>query len=246
MSSTPRIFVTQNSIFDGKVSIKGSDQKHLVKVLRLGLGDRVIICDMHRTEYDGRISEVAPDSVEITLGAGKRSAGEFPFRVSLFQGIPKGDKLETITQKAVELGIFSVIPVLCERSISRPDNRAAERKTQRLNKISSAAASQCGRGIIPTVMPPVSFLDACSEMQKSDLFFVCYEDTGTLYIKDFLAEKKPESISFLIGPEGGLSAGEITICRELNIPLIGLGKRILRTETASGFVLAAISILNEH
>ncbi|OGO86996.1 MAG: hypothetical protein A2Y15_07440 [Clostridiales bacterium GWF2_36_10] len=245
MSSIPRIFITKEIIEGNTVRITGSDAFHLLKVLRLRAGDHIIICNMKRTEFDGVISKVDGEDLFVTLGEGKICSSELPFEVTLYQGIPKGDKFDTIIQKSVELGVTSIVPVLCERCVSRPDDKAFAKKIERLNKIASSASSQCGRGIIPTVKTPVSYKKACEEMQRDDLYFICYEGSETLHIKNFLEDKNPNKISFLIGPEGGLSSGETDIAIEHGIPLIGLGNRILRTETASGFVLSVISILLE-
>jgi 16S rRNA (uracil1498-N3)-methyltransferase len=245
MSFVPRIFVPEGSIQDNKVLITGSDAVHLLKVLRLGVGDQILVCDMFRTEYDGVIESKSAEGLTAALIESKKNSSEFPFEVTLYQGIPKGDKLDTIVQKAVELGVTTIVPVICERCVSRPDEKSFLKKLERYNKISASAASQCGRGIVPKVTPQVSYAQALSAIKNSDTGFICYEGTKTLHIRDFLTGKAPAGISFLIGPEGGLSSGEIDRANELEIPLVGLGKRILRTETASGFVLSAISVLLE-
>lgn len=245
MSSVPRIFVPEGSINENKVFITGSDAFHLSKVLRLSVGDKILVCDMFRTEYDGTIESVSAEGLAVSLGEGRISSSEFPFEVTLYQGIPKGDKLDTIVQKAVELGVTTIVPVLCERCVSRPDDKSFRKKLERYNKIAASAASQCGRGMVPKVMPQVSYAQALDAIKNSDTGFICYEGTKTLHIRDYLAGKAPASISFLIGPEGGLSTGEIDRANELEIPLVGLGKRILRTETASSFVLSAISVMLE-
>lgn len=245
MSSVPRIFVPEGSIHDNQVFITGSDAFHLLKVLRLGVGDQILVCDMFRTEYDGVIERISAEGLTVALGEGKKNSSEFPFEVTLFQGVPKGDKLDSIVQKAVELGVTTIVPVICERCVSRPDEKAFQKKLERYNKISASAASQCGRGIVPKVVPQVSYAQALTAIKNSDTGFICYEGTKTLHIRDYLVGRAPASISFLIGPEGGLSSGEIDKAYELEIPLVGLGKRILRTETASGFVLSAISVMLE-
>lgn len=245
MSSIPRIFVPEGSIQNNTVRITGSDAFHLQKVLRLGVGDSILVCDMFRTEYDGVIQTMSADGLTVSLSEGRKNSSEFPFEVTLFQAIPKGDKFDTIVQKAVELGVTSIVPVLCERCVSRPDEKSFLKKLERYKKIAASAASQCGRGFIPKIAPQVSFAQALESIRNSDTGFICYEGTNTLHIRDFLAGKSPVNISFLIGPEGGLSSGEIDKAGELNIPLVGLGKRILRTETASGFVLSAISVMLE-
>lgn len=245
MSSIPRIFITEESIEENVAHITGSDAFHLLKVLRLKIGDHVLICNMKRTEFDGIIHKIKENELLILLGEGKPSSTEFSFEVTLYQGIPKGDKFDTIVQKAVELGVTSIVPVLCERCVSRPNDKAFAKKIDRLNKIALSASSQCGRGIIPTIKRPLNFKKACEAMKQDNICFLCYEGNETVHIKNFLDSKKTSSISFLIGPEGGLSTGETDLACNLEIPLIGLGNRILRTETASSFVLSAISVLLE-
>lgn len=245
MSSIPRIFITGDAVCGEHVKIVGSDALHLSKVLRLRTGDHVLICNMKRTEFDSIITSTEEDAVLVTLGEGLPNNSEFPFSVTLYQGVPKGDKLETIVQKAVELGVTSIVPVLCERCVSRPDDKTFVKKIERLNKIAAAAAAQCGRGIVPFVLSPMTFSSACEKIAQDELHFICYEGSDTLPMKKFFEGKNPTSISFLIGPEGGLSSGETEVALKHGIPLIGLGNRILRTETASGFVLSAISVLLE-
>ncbi|HBR30952.1 MAG: 16S rRNA (uracil(1498)-N(3))-methyltransferase [Eubacteriales bacterium] len=245
MSSTPRVFITGTPFCGDTVRISGSDAHHILNVLRLRRGEKILVCDMKRTEFDGTITEISDGELSVILSGSRQSSSEFPFSVNLYQGVPKGDKLDTIVQKAVELGVTSVIPVICERSVSKPDEKAFAKKIERLNRIAASASSQCGRGILPKVLPPLSFSNACKEMKCSEISFICYEGDGTVPIKTFLCEKKPGSISFLIGPEGGLSAGEVNTAIAHDIPIVGLGNRILRTETAGSFVLSAISVLIE-
>ncbi len=246
MSSIPRVFVSAESITDNRVVITGSDAGHLTRVLRLRVGDKIVVCDMQRTEYTGTIACRDSETVTVELSEEKTSFAEPPFHITLYQGMPKGDKLETIVQKAVELGVGEIIPVMCERSVSKPDAKKFGNRLVRLNKIALAAGAQSGRGVVPTVGMPVSFAAALQNMKNLDLSFVCYEGEGTVPIQKLLGTPRPESIGFLIGPEGGLSIGEIQLCDSLSIPKVGLGNRILRTETASGFVLAAISVLLEN
>ena len=167
-----------------------------------------------------------------------------PFKVSVYQCFPKGDKLETVIQKAVELGAFEIVAVMSERCVARPDSKAFAKRLERLKKISESAAAQCGRSIIPEIRGIISYNQAIEEISKKDIGFICYEGDGTRPIKELLKEQ-PETIGFLIGPEGGLSEKETRTAAEANIDLAGLGKRILRTETASGYVLSAISVLLE-
>ena len=133
---------------------------------------------------------------------------------------------------------------MSERCVARPDSKAFAKRLERLKKISESAAAQCGRSIIPEIRGIISYSEAIKEISQKDIGFICYEGDGTKPVKELLGDN-PQSIGFLIGPEGGLSEKETAIAKESNIALAGLGKRILRTETASGYVLAGISVLME-
>ena len=147
-------------------------------------------------------------------------------------------------QKAVELGAYEIVAVMSERCVARPDSKSFAKRIERLKKISESAAAQCGRSIIPEIRGIISYNQAIEELSQKDIGFVCYEGDNTRPVRELLGEH-PETIGFLIGPEGGLSEKETSLANEKSIALAGLGKRILRTETASGYVLSAISVLLE-
>ncbi len=260
MSSKVRVFVPTDSISDGKARISGGDAFHLTKVMRLNVGDVITVCDMQRRVYDGEIMYTSEDEIICSLKETEQKDTELPCKVTVYQGVPKGDKFETVIQKSVELGAFRIVPVLCERSVSRPDKKSSISKCSRYNKISESAARQCGRLVIPEVSLMISFDEMVSEMKNSNanqISFACYEGEENVRIKDLFIEKlfskdeknKVDSfsndISFFVGPEGGISEKEIQKIRESGIPTVTLGKRILRTETAPLFVLSAISVLIE-
>ena len=240
----PRIYIASDRIENGKAFIDGSDANHILRVLRKVKGDSLHVCDMHGNSYKAIIDEITPDGLYAILGEAEKNDNEMPFRVSVYQCIPKGDKLDTVIQKAVELGAYEIVAVMSERCVARPDAKTFAKRLERLSKISESAAAQCGRNIIPQVRGIIDYDTAIKEISEKDIGFVCYEGDGTLPIKDILKDT-PETIGFLIGPEGGLSEKETASARNNNIALAGLGKRILRTETASGYVLSAISVLLE-
>ncbi len=244
MSSVPRFFVSRSLITDGTVLITGTDARHISKVLRLKAGDRITVCDMQRTVYPGVLVRVSPEECEARLSEGTSASSEPPYTVTLYQGIPKGDKLDTVVQKAVELGATEIVPVMCERAVSRPDRASAEKKLIRLRRIAAEAAKQCGRGCVPEVGDIINYSEMLKRLAAADLHFICYEGDGTLPLRSLLTGN-PSSVAFYIGPEGGISRGEIDAATAAGIPSAGLGSRILRTETAPLFVLSALSVMLE-
>ncbi len=248
MSSTPRFFISKSEFRGDSVTITGTDANHIYRVLRLREGDMITVCDMQKNIYDGVLEYVSADEAEVSLSNCRPSPAEPPYTVTLYQGMPKGDKLDTVVQKAVELGATEIVPVMCERAVSRPDDKSMEKKVVRLNRIAAEAAKQCGRGIVPEVRNMISFKQMTEELSKADLKFICYEGDGTVHCRSIIDghEGSINSVTFYIGPEGGISAGEIQLAKDKNIPLAGLGKRILRTETAGLYVLSALSVLAEE
>lgn len=244
MAFVPRIYVGSDNIENGRAFISGSDANHVLKVLRKEKGDTLLICDMHGNSYNAVIDGITRDGLFATLGEAESADNEMPFSVSVYQCFPKSDKLETVIQKAVELGADEIIAVMSERCVARPDSKAFEKRLERLRKISESAAAQCGRSHIPEIRGIISYSQAIKEISEKDIGFVCYEGDTTVPVNRLLVGE-PKSIGFLIGPEGGLSEKETASAKEAGISLAGLGKRILRTETASGYVLSAISVLLE-
>lgn len=207
-------------------------------------GDRILVCDSAGTDYNCTITEIHKDSVIAVIDTRTQSNTEPPYRVHLFQALPKSDKMDSIIQKAVECGVYSLTPMLTERCISRPDGASGARKSERWQKIAESAAKQCGRGIVPKINIPVSFSDALKEGGSADLAVVCYEGDGTLPLPKLFSEylakagSAPSDIAVMIGPEGGFGLSEVESAKASGFFLAGLGRRILRTETASGFFLA--------
>ncbi len=245
MSSRIRVFVPTENISDNEALITGGDAFHIAGVMRLCIGDVITVCDMKRNVYDGILVSVSKEEVRCKLEKTDKKDTELPCRVTVYQGVPKGDKFETVVQKSVELGAFRIVPVLCERCVSRPDKKSALSKNTRYNKISESAACQCGRMIIPEVSLMITFDEMLKEMSDFDgISFACFEGEDEVRIKDVLLET-PCDVSFFIGPEGGISEKEIEKIKSAKIPAVTLGKRILRTETAPLYALSAISVLWE-
>lgn len=244
----PRFFLRSERISDGHVSIIGEDAHHIARSLRMAVGDEITVCDMQGNEYDCKIESFDEDrEVVCSISASKVSENEPEIFVTLFQALPKGDKLDTIIQKAVECGVSKIVPFQSERCIVRIKNDAEARKTDRRRRISEEAAKQCGRSVIPEVSESVGFDEMISMASASELFMFCYEGDGTQQLGRILEgyEKMPQSVSIVIGSEGGFSIDEVERAKQKGAVLTGLGKRILRTETASGFVLACLVMKSE-
>lgn len=242
----PRFFIPTDHISGSTAIIDGSDAHHISHVLRMAKGDGLLVCDMGRREHSCIIKEITPENVVLEIISTKESSNEPTVKVTLYQGLPKSDKLEQIIQKAVELGVYEIVPVEAERSIVKV-NGNFEKKLERYNAISLAAAKQCGRGMIPKVSEPIKFPELVKRLSAHGKGFICYEGECAEPISQ-IAKKAFESgvsdIGFYIGPEGGLSDFEIKSAEDAGISLCTLGKRILRTETASGCVLSVLMLLS--
>jgi len=241
----PRFFVSAESIDGDNIVMTGDNAGHISRSLRMKPGETVTVCDMRRAEYSCVIEDILPDKVILKIVSMTENSTEPPHRVYLYQAYPKGEKFDYIVQKAVELGVYAVIPFISERCVSRPDAKALPKKIARLNRISEEAAKQCGRGIIPEVRECIGFADMLKSAKKAELAFFCYEGEKSVSLADVLRSHKTGDIAFVIGPEGGFSLKETDMAKDAGLALVGLGERILRCETASGFVLSCIAYEKE-
>lgn len=240
----PKFFVDPSQIVDGRVEIRGNDASHISFSLRMAKGDHIFVCDGQETEYECALAEFLPDCVIADIISRRTASSESPLKIYLYQALPKGDKLETVIQKAVECGVFEIIPFESERCVVKAKADAEERKTIRRNRIAEEAAKQSGRGYVPKVSPTLSFDAALNGAALADLSLICYEDETGMTLKQALVAAKQEkiaSISLMIGSEGGFSAKEVEKAKNVGILAVSLGKRILRTETAPIFALGGIS-----
>lgn len=246
----PRFFVEPSAIQGDRVILTGDNAHHASYSLRLAPGDRIKVCDQE-TAYLCEMISFNGETATARILASNPVDTEPPFSARLYQALPKGDKLDTIIQKAVECGVTEVIPFESSRCIVRAKPEAEARKTERRCRIAEEAAKQCGRGIIPPVKPTVSFPEALKMAEGADLILFCYEGSsviplpvaleqaGLLSDPDKAGDRKPE-IAIFIGSEGGFSPEEVAAATDRGAVPVGLGKRILRTETASGFVLSSL------
>ncbi len=242
----PRFFVPTDNFEENRVRITGEDARHISRALRMARGEQITVCDMRGYEHTCVLEAFEDDVCVIaSIISSEKSENEPPYSVTLYQAMPKGDKIEYITQKAVELGAGRIVPFISERCISRPDQKSAQKKVERLSKIAAEAAKQCGRAVLPELCSFTSFEEICSHANDYDLKLFLYEGDGTISLNDVLKSYKtehgmPHSIAIVIGSEGGFSLKETEKAKEAGFVLCGLGKRILRTETASGCVLSCL------
>lgn len=238
----PRFFVDKEYIKEEKILISGSDAHHIARSLRMAEGDALTVSDGEGMEYDCTLSRIRDEECECLVHTAHQSERESPVAVTLCMAYPKGDKLEVVIQKAVELGASRIIPFESARCIKRPKAEKVEKQLQRLQRIAEEAAKQCGRARIPEVSSPCSFGEMLSEATKSSLALLCYEDESKTSIKQVLqGNKGADSIAVIIGSEGGFSPEEAEAAKAAGAVAVTLGKRILRCETAPAFALSAIA-----
>lgn len=233
----PRFFTTPAALASEPVRITGADAHHMQRVLRLRVGEELTVCDTQGTDCRCVIDAFEDDAVILRVLERTATVSEPTSAITLYQGLPKGDKLEWIIQKAVELGVCRVVPVVTARSIAKIDDKSAAKKQERWQKIAAEAAGQSGRGCIPTVEAPLSWKQAL-ERWKAENVIAFYEGGGRPL--DTLVDRSTRQLSIVVGPEGGFAPEEIAALEQAGAHIATLGKRILRCETAP---LAALAIL---
>ena len=242
-----RFFVEPHQIDEAahQIHIIGTDVNHISNVLRMKQGEEVWISDGGQKEYRCAIEAFSADEVLLHIIYAQEPDYELPSRIYLFQGLPKADKMELIIQKAVELGVYEVVPVVTKRAVVKLDEKKAAKKVARWNAIAEGAAKQSGRNRIPEVHDVMTFAEALEFAKSLDVRLIPYEKAeGMGTMKSAVDQIKPgESIGVFIGPEGGFEEAEIEQAMEQEIIPVSLGKRILRTETAG---LTILSILMYH
>jgi 16S rRNA (uracil1498-N3)-methyltransferase len=244
----PRFFVRNNQISEGIVTVTGDDAHHLSRSLRMAVGETVVVCDENAREYLCELTDFLPDRVLARVLTERVCEAEPPFFAHVFQALPKGDKLDSIIQKAIECGASALTTFESERCVVRMKDASEGKKQDRRARIAVEAAKQSGRGRLPEIHPTLRFSEAIGQAAECELALFCYEGEGTIPLGRVLADWKhehptapaPASISVVIGSEGGFSEAEVTRARACGMIPIGLGPRILRTETAASFVLSCL------
>lgn len=235
-----RFFINKKNIKDNSVIIDGEDVKHIKNVLRLKEGEEVVVCDGESSDYLITIETINKNEVIGTIKEAYPSKGEPPLDIILYQGLPKSSKMDLIIQKAVEIGIKEIIPIITERSVVKiEDNKKEQKKLERWNRISLEASKQCKRGIVPKVNNVINFKELINRISDNGVTIVPYENEGKRGLKDLLKNINSKVINIVIGPEGGFEESEIDDLIKSKANIVSLGPRILRTETA-GFTTLAI------
>lgn len=237
-----RFFAEPETCMGETIRITGEDWNHIRNVLRLKCGEQITISNGTDREYICEIMEFTDTEVVTRIIDVQGSNAELTTEITLYQGFPKGDKLELIIQKAVELGVVRIVPVLTRRSVVKLEEKKAARKVERYNAIALSAAKQSKRGMIPVVGPVLSFSDALTDAKRLDMLLMPYEDAeGIEHSRSVIQQVKGKrSLGIFIGPEGGFDQQEVAEAKAAGAECITLGHRILRTETAGMTILSIL------
>ena len=240
-----QFFVDDAQVHEHEIVIEGSDVNHIRNVLRMKIDERIRIRNMSGKAYFCHITLITEDMVVAEIDSEDDNGTELGNRITLFQGLPKGDKMELIIQKAVELGVYKIVPVSMKNCVVKLDEKKAAKKVERWQAIAESAAKQSKRTIIPLIDKPVPYKLALEKAGKLDVTLVPYEnERGMDATRQIMGQiKKGQSIGIVIGPEGGFAPEEIKLADDNDMHRISLGRRILRTETA-GLATLAMLVFN--
>lgn len=242
----PKFFVAENQINNNKIKIIGDDVNHIKNVLRQKSGDKITICDISKEQdYLCEIDKIEEKSIDCNIIEKLENNTESNVKVTIFQGLPKADKMELVIQKSVELGVYDITPLQMKRCVVKLNEKDKAKKIQRWQKISEVAAKQCGRNIIPKTNNIVNVKEVCNLCNEYDIVLIAYENEKENTLKKELKnlkklDKEEIKVAVIIGPEGGIAPEEIKMFEENGAKIITLGNRILRTETVALSVLSII------
>lgn len=240
----PKFFVRSKQVADNKIYIIGNDVNHIKNVLRAQIGETIEICNSDTTEnFLCEIEKIEKEKIECEILEKIKSNVESNIHVTIFQGLPKSDKMEYIIQKSVELGVYDITPVEMKRCVVKLNEKDKTKKIERWTKISEVAAKQSGRDIIPKLNDFSNIKEICNLAKDYDILLVAYEKEKENSLKNELKkikENKMQKIGVIIGPEGGLEKEDVQSLELNGAKIITLGKRILRTETVALNVLSNI------
>ena len=242
----PKFFIDSNQINKDKIIILGNDVNHIKNVLRKRIDDEILICNKDDScDYRCKIENISDDEIKCEILEKLDLDSEPITKVTIFQGLPKADKMELVIQKSVELGVFDITPIEMKRCVVKLNEKDKKKKIERWQKISEVASKQSGRNIIPKINEVIKLKETCNLIEDYDLVLVAYEKEKENSLKNELKilkkqDKEGYKIGIIIGSEGGIDEEEINMLKEYNVKAITLGKRILRTETAPLNVLSNI------
>jgi 16S rRNA (uracil1498-N3)-methyltransferase len=234
-----RFQISSEDVQGERLYIRGSEAHHLARVLRLSIGDEIAAFDNSGIEYGAKVQEITSGEVQCEIISCKSNPTEAPLAVYLLQGLPKGDKMETIIQKTTELGVKSIYPVRTSRAIVQLEGKKAVDRVARWQKIAVEAAKQCGRSVVPLVGEIQNLKDALRALPKECVVLAAYEGEKTRGLAEELENLQGNTLALFIGPEGGFDPQEINFLEQNGVKSVSLGPRILRTETAG---LAALTM----
>lgn len=236
-----QFFVEEEQVHSDSISITGGDVNHIKNVLRMKNGEKIRVSSKSGLAYFCHISSILDDEVIAAIDSADETGTELDNHIVLYQGLPKGDKMELIIQKAVELGVSEIVPVAMKNCVVKLDEKKAQSKCKRWQAIAESAAKQSKRTVIPQIQMPLSWKQALEEAKELDVVLVPYENERGMEATREIFRSIPEgaSIGVMIGPEGGFSPEEIAQL-DKDMHRISLGRRILRTETAG---MATLSML---
>ena len=234
-----RFAIGPERIAGGRVTFDALETRHLARVLRLRVGDTVVATDGAGHDYTVRLETLGPQATGVVLGLAE-AAGESPLTINLLQGLPKGDKLETIVRAATELGVARVVPVLAARSVVRLAEGRAGGRHARWQRVAQEAAKQCGRPVVPEVTAPRTFDAALDAAQEADLALCLWEGEAPALATALARADRPRRVAMRVGPEGGLEQSEVDNAQARGWHVVSLGSRVLRTETAAPALIAIL------
>ncbi|MBS7009427.1 16S rRNA (uracil(1498)-N(3))-methyltransferase [Anaerostipes sp.] len=237
-----RFFIDESQVNGNFIEITGEDVNHIKNVLRMKKGEQVLLSNRRGMEYECELETMDGNSILAKITDIHGVESELNERIVLFQGLPKGDKMEMVIQKAVELGASEIVPVKMKRCVVKLDEKKAKKKLERWNAIALGAAKQSKRGVVPTVSEVLTFQEAVQKARSLSAVLVPYEAAeGMEHSRKVIRDTKgSESVGVFIGPEGGFEPGEIEELRQAGGKVLSLGRRILRTETAGMAVLSVL------
>ncbi|MCL0106288.1 16S rRNA (uracil(1498)-N(3))-methyltransferase [Peptococcaceae bacterium] len=237
-------FVAPSDVEQDRVFIKGSDARHIAKVLRLIKGDKITVSDGAKNLYKVELANVALNVVECRIIESISIETQPYFKLTLMQCLPKSSKMELVIQKGTELGVSCFVPLMCKRTIVKLDEKSIKTKLRRWKKIAYEAAKQSRRLTVPEVLEPISLREAIEKIDEKALILMPWEGEQAVLLKDVLSEyEKLNRAYVIIGPEGGFETEEVEIAKKHNAKIVSLGKRIMRTETAGLYVASVLVYL---
>ena len=238
----PKYFFMPTTANPSTITLEGEVAHHLIRVLRANVGDRLVLCDGNNTDYLTQVAEITKTQLSCHVLSTQPSGTEPRTKVTIFQAMPKSDKLELIIQKSVELGAAAIVPVITSRTVMR---KWDDKKTSRYQKIAEAAAGQSMRGTIPIVHTGMFFKEMLTNVANCYPTLVAYEQETAQTLASAVQTLASTSVNIFIGPEGGLAPEEVEALKEIGATTVSLGPRILRTETAAIAMLAQLMCLLE-